>query len=195
MLIETAREAFFRKGYSAVSMRELALQSGVGLSNIYNYFRSKEDLLAAVLQPLLTTLKQILNRHNKPENLTVDVFDIQSTHLEESIKDFLSLTTQYRNELKLLFLHAHQTCFDNFWQQWSEQNTVIGEEYMKLMKQKYPHLYTDVSTTFMRFSCGWWINMLREIALQDHLSKEEIKMFIQEATTFSYGGWKRLMKA
>ncbi|MDD6934640.1 MAG: helix-turn-helix domain containing protein, partial [Bacteroidales bacterium] len=45
LLLETAREAFLRKGFKAVSMREISRLSGVGLSNIYNYFPCKDDLL------------------------------------------------------------------------------------------------------------------------------------------------------
>jgi Transcriptional regulator len=41
---DTAREAFLRKGFKAVSMREISRLSGVGLSNIYNYYGSSEIL-------------------------------------------------------------------------------------------------------------------------------------------------------
>ena len=41
LLLKTAREAFLQKGYKAVSMREISKLSGVGLSNIYNYYPCK----------------------------------------------------------------------------------------------------------------------------------------------------------
>ena len=49
LLLETARRAFFKKGFKAVSMREISKLSGIGLSNIYNYYPCKDDLLADVL--------------------------------------------------------------------------------------------------------------------------------------------------
>ena len=52
LLLETARRAFFKKGFKAVSMREISKLSGIGLSNIYNYYPCKDDLLADVLHPL-----------------------------------------------------------------------------------------------------------------------------------------------
>ena len=56
LLLETARRAFFKKGFKAVSMREISKLSGIGLSNIYNYYPCKDDLLADVLHPLLEAM-------------------------------------------------------------------------------------------------------------------------------------------
>lgn len=59
LLLETARRAFFKKGFKAVSMREISKLSGIGLSNIYNYYPCKDDLLADVLHPLLEAMNSI----------------------------------------------------------------------------------------------------------------------------------------
>ena len=49
LLLETAQKAFFEKGFKSVSMREISKLSGIGLSNIYNYYPCKDDLLVDVL--------------------------------------------------------------------------------------------------------------------------------------------------
>lgn len=67
LLLETARRAFFKKGFKAVSMREISKLSGIGLSNIYNYYPCKDDLLADVLHPLLEAMNSMLEDHNRPE--------------------------------------------------------------------------------------------------------------------------------
>ncbi|WP_373759960.1 TetR/AcrR family transcriptional regulator [Bacteroides heparinolyticus] len=36
-LLKTAREAFLREGFKAVSVREISQRSGIGLGNMYNY--------------------------------------------------------------------------------------------------------------------------------------------------------------
>lgn len=38
-ILTIARQQFEKKGYSKTSMREIAELSGVGVGNIYNYFR------------------------------------------------------------------------------------------------------------------------------------------------------------
>ena len=73
-LQKTACDAFLRKGFKAVSMREISSLSGIGLSNIYNYYPSKNDLLAVVLSPLLKKMNSLLDNHNRNENLSLEVF-------------------------------------------------------------------------------------------------------------------------
>ena len=40
-LLTAARAIFLRKGFQKTSMRDIAQASGICLSNIYNYFKSK----------------------------------------------------------------------------------------------------------------------------------------------------------
>ena len=80
LLLETARRAFFKKGFKAVSMREISKLSGIGLSNIYNYYPCKDDLLADVLHPLLEAMNSMLEDHNRPEAFSLDVFTSEEYH-------------------------------------------------------------------------------------------------------------------
>jgi len=48
-LVEEARLQAARGGYSAVNIRSVAAACGVGVGTVYNYFASKDELLAAFL--------------------------------------------------------------------------------------------------------------------------------------------------
>ena len=48
-LIEEARKQIQLSGYGALTMRDLAKACGVGVGTVYNYFSSKEELVAAYL--------------------------------------------------------------------------------------------------------------------------------------------------
>ena len=49
-LLRAALRRFVQQGYHGTSMRQIARDAGMSLSNIYNYFPSKEALFAAVLE-------------------------------------------------------------------------------------------------------------------------------------------------
>ncbi|HEY57984.1 MAG TPA: TetR/AcrR family transcriptional regulator [Anaerolineae bacterium] len=49
-LLQVAMRRFVQQGYHGTSMRQIARDAGVSLSNIYNYFPGKEALFAAVLE-------------------------------------------------------------------------------------------------------------------------------------------------
>ncbi|KRF20576.1 hypothetical protein ASG90_18540 [Nocardioides sp. Soil797] len=49
-ILEAALGSFAELGFSGASMRTIAGRAGTSLSNLYNYFPSKDDLLVAVLK-------------------------------------------------------------------------------------------------------------------------------------------------
>lgn len=192
LLMKTAREAFLRKGYKAVSMREISKLSGIGLSNIYNYYPCKDDLLAVVLQPLIDEMNGMLDNHNRDESLSLEIFTSEEYH-RNSMLEVMGIIIRYRKELKLLFLDTQDSRFKYFGEQWIEKSTSIGMEYLERMKELYPGLRTNISPFFMHFICSWWISMMREVVLHEELSQEEIECFISEYILFSTGGWEKLM--
>lgn len=86
LLLETAQKAFFEKGFKSVSMREISKLSGIGLSNIYNYYPCKDDLLVDVLRPLLAAMYRMLEDHNRPENFSLDIFISDEYHRASIIR-------------------------------------------------------------------------------------------------------------
>lgn len=49
-ILDAALTAFAELGFAGASMRTIASRAGTSLSNLYNYFPSKDDLLVAVLK-------------------------------------------------------------------------------------------------------------------------------------------------
>ena len=41
-IVEIAKRVFLKNGYAKTSMRDIAAGAGIGVSNIYNYFKSKD---------------------------------------------------------------------------------------------------------------------------------------------------------
>lgn len=193
LLLETARTAFLKEGFKAVSMRKIAKKSGVGLSNIYNYYPCKDDLLAEVLNPLLEAMNNLFTEHNKrPENYNIELF-FSEDYQRTSMYEIMALITRYREEFNLLFFSVQESRFKNYWEQWIDKSTNMGIEYMKKMKDLHPQLETDISPFFIHFTCSWWINMMKEVVLHKDLSEAEVERFISEYLRFSTGGWEKLM--
>lgn len=54
-ILDSALDAFSRKGYGRTTVREIAAAAGVAEGSIYNYFPSKRDLFVAVLRQAVVT--------------------------------------------------------------------------------------------------------------------------------------------
>jgi AcrR family transcriptional regulator len=62
-LLTAALDSFARRGYDATSVAELAAATGMSKAAVSYHFRTKNDLLHAVADPLLDSLDALLERH------------------------------------------------------------------------------------------------------------------------------------
>jgi TetR/AcrR family transcriptional repressor of mexJK operon len=69
-ILDAATRAFIASGYSGVSMEAIAEAAPVSKPTLYNHFKSKQDLFAAVIacrcEALLSTLSSVQTEHNDP---------------------------------------------------------------------------------------------------------------------------------
>lgn len=56
-VLQTALTLFANSGFHATTTAKIAKQAGVSEGTIYKYFKSKDDLLASILEPILIEIK------------------------------------------------------------------------------------------------------------------------------------------
>jgi AcrR family transcriptional regulator len=79
-LVETAAQLFYRDGYHATGIDRILAEARIAKMTLYSHFRSKEDLILAVLkkrdQAMFNSLNQFLNaKKRSPEKRLAAVFD------------------------------------------------------------------------------------------------------------------------
>ncbi|MGM7683105.1 TetR/AcrR family transcriptional regulator [Cytobacillus sp. Hm23] len=94
-IVNSAMKLFARKGYHATSMQEIAVQSGIAKSSLYNYFSSKEELLMTIFKHYYDVLFEKVSMVERNSNLTPKEILIEqiSVQLQEAVnyKDFMRL--------------------------------------------------------------------------------------------------------
>ena len=178
-ILRAAREEFMVNGFRDASLRTIARESGVAVSNIYNYFEHKDSLFRAVLQPLLDEFGRIMEGHK---------------FREETTKEFMQFARQFRAELKLLLLQSGGSSLEHFKDQVISRQIRSGENYLQLFKEKYPHANTEVSPFFIRLGAAWWVNVFIEIITNEIHTEEEINQGLSEYIAFGTAGWRALMQ-
>ncbi|HEU5381007.1 MAG TPA: TetR/AcrR family transcriptional regulator [Ktedonobacteraceae bacterium] len=61
-ILEAAEAILIRKGYSSVSMDEIAAQAGVAKGTLYQHFPTKEDLFFALIEKALIRFEQVIQQ-------------------------------------------------------------------------------------------------------------------------------------
>lgn len=189
-ILYTARREFLSKGFKDASMRNIAKKANVGLSNIYNYFNSKDEIFCALIIPAKKKImKFILDQHT---DANID-FDLMSTTLyqEKSIEEYIKIVDRYREELLLLLYLSEGSSMRNFRETLIDYLTKVSNKHMDIIKQHYPQAKA-VSTFFIRSLCAYMISIIGEIIL-NNLSKQKMRDFFREYLKFETAGWRALI--
>jgi AcrR family transcriptional regulator len=74
-ILVAARRLFDRSGYAKTSMEDVAERAGLAVGTLYNYFRSKDDLLLAIMQREADRLLRIAEGilANPPDDVVVAI--------------------------------------------------------------------------------------------------------------------------
>ncbi|MGB0896093.1 MAG: TetR/AcrR family transcriptional regulator [Flavobacteriaceae bacterium] len=120
-IIATAEILFKEKGYSAVTMRDIALEMGIKAASLYNHIKSKQEILSIIILSLAeeftsgmtaivtsnkTTVEQlqdIISLHvaittNHPHGMAS--LNADWMHLEEQLEYYLKLRENYENNFR-----------------------------------------------------------------------------------------------
>jgi AcrR family transcriptional regulator len=88
-------DLFFKKGYFATSMSEIARGSGIQKASIYYHYTSKEALLFSILETTMNDLTSYLHHNltglrNVEEKMRVAVHSHVRFHLERQKENFIA---------------------------------------------------------------------------------------------------------
>jgi len=129
-IIYTSATLFKEKGYSAVTMRDIAKAMGIKASSLYNHIKSKQDILIEVIISLaeeftegmkiikaskisnIEKLKQIIKLHvNITRQNTYGMASLNNDwmHLEEQLEYYLKLRQDYEENFRNIILNGIQS--------------------------------------------------------------------------------------
>lgn len=119
LILKNAKIEFLDKGFEKASMRTIARQSGLTVGAIYRYFKSKEDLFEALVQPTLDELMKIFMRElddasNKQKYTNIqEGYDMGLIESHTGILCFLDYLYDNFDDFTLLFKRSQGTKFEN----------------------------------------------------------------------------------
>ncbi len=120
-IIKTAAKLFKEKGYSAVTMRDLATEMGMKAASLYNHINSKQEILKEIIISLaeeftsglqeiqksnksnIDKLKDVVELHvNITSKNTYGMASLNNDwmHLEEKLEYYLQLRSNYEDEFR-----------------------------------------------------------------------------------------------
>jgi AcrR family transcriptional regulator len=180
-----AKAEFIEKGYQKASLRSIAANAHITHSNIYHYFKNKNDLFVAILQPVINKIeqaKQLLLDHET---------DDEHHSLEEHhayIVYPLRFVINNKNILKLLAFQAKGSSLENYVDGLSDWFTEASYSIVRSMERKNNIEKLDVSDFFIHNVAAVWTNFFIEVLMHDITLEQAVQDGCQ-MMTFLYSGW------
>ena len=192
LLLETAQKAFFEKGFKSVSMREISKLSGIGLSNIYNYFSCKDDIFVQIVTPAVRTFENMLDEHHGRRGTDIMAM-CNRDYFKYMVDEYTSFIHRHRDLLLLLLFRSQGSSLENYKEEFARKSTALVKEYFTLMKHKHPQLETDISDFSIRMHTVWMFALFEELLMR-RVKPDEIEKVVTEYMTIEVAGWRELMK-
>lgn len=187
-----AEELFLGKSFLKVSMRDIAASSKISVANIYNYFKSKDDIFRAIVRPAVHDFEAMLHEHHGHSGMDITAM-AKDSYFQHVVDEYVSFISLHRHRLRLLLTKAQGSSFENYRNDFTERASVLVREYFCEMKRRHPELHCDVSDVSLRLHTIWIFAMFNELVSCD-VSPTELKKAVTEYLTIEIAGWRELMK-
>ncbi len=172
-IIDSAKSIFSEKGFSGAGLREIAENAEVSTGNIYNYFKNKEEIFNACLDPAalienFPDFSTLINDHF-PDNLNTILRAI-NTVVEDNIEeyrllfiDIIELGGRNTNRLIESLLNIGKIVFDK-----GVQDKFVGKTIRELDYEFLNRVFVISTVTY------FLVSKILPAARDDRYSSEEV---------------------
>lgn len=187
-LIDSAKREFLEKGYSKASLRSICADAGVTTGALYFFFENKEDLFAAIVDPPLAGLKEILIQHFKEDTEemsgidSLERIDMDHTEISDKIVGYI-----YKNydSFMLLLTATENTVYEN-----------VVDEFVTMLEQSIPPMMASLKGyTCDEYMSHWMAHISMDAFI--HVIKHEkdvkkAKARLRDILNYLVVGWVQL---
>jgi len=177
-LIDKSTKIFLKKGYHQTSIRDIAKATSFSMGNLYNYIRTKEDVLYLVHQNM------IKNVYHSLFDIKEDEYEIKYGELTRIIRNAIEKTFDFQDEIILLYRESGSLSKEMLSSVLSLETCYI-EMFKRLLDEaNKENLYQIRDTRFFANLIVYLISFLslRRWSLRDYKKEESIELLMYYIT-------------
>ena len=185
-IYQAAIEEFYKKGFLKAKMQEIAKKAGISVGLTYSYYNNKEDLFAAIVEPIY---KEVIHSIENEEERDTEIGD--PTNLFEQESSFiLQLLRQKREIFLILIDRSKGTRFEKV----KDQIISVTKEHIKRqLSLKVNSQIFKIDEAFYHILANNFIEGLLEIArhYQGSLWAENMLKMLTHQYFYGVSGFHR----
>lgn len=187
-----AYNLFKENGYAGLSMRVLAKEVGVSVGGLYNYYSSKDKLFFAVVQPAITLLDVVTQKHYAVRNNIVN-FSFDHMETELLIDEYVSLIIDNKMLFDLLFFKSKGSSLETFRENYTLALSETTYTWYQELQKKYQTIVCPVNQ-FTTHLHAIYLMMTFEEIISHNVSPENIRIVVRDYIFHEAYDWKQLNK-
>lgn len=191
-IIEVSLEEFIQNGYQNFSLRTVATKTGTSTSNIYNYFKSKNEIFLEILNPTLSVIEFVLNHIEESEYFSHHYYFSYEVN-KALLTNLIEFVDMNRASIDLILFKSVGSSLENYKNEMVERYSRITVKQIKDEAAKQGNFNSGVSEFFVNTICSFYLNLIDGI-IKTNPSREEMKLYAEEMLDFFFNGWKAVLK-
>lgn len=135
-IVKAAAKLFKKKGYSAVTMRDLATELGIKAASLYNHINSKQELLNTIIisiaEEFTNEMNSIKNANTATAQKLTDIVDLHIKIASENSYGMASLNNDWMHlddqlEYYLTLRNGYEEDFRNIIREGIKNKEIVNE--------------------------------------------------------------------
>jgi len=191
-ILDIAREEFMQCGYQKFSLRSVSSKAGISTSNIYNYFKGKNEIFLEILNPTLSVIEFVLNHIEESDYFRHhSYFSYQVNN--ELLTNLIEFVDINRSSLDLILFKSTGSTLENYKNDMVDRYARITLNQIKEEAKKQENINAEVSEFFVFTICSFYLNLIDGI-IKSNQTKDQMKLYAEEMLDFFFNGWKAVLK-
>ncbi|MCR5215542.1 MAG: TetR/AcrR family transcriptional regulator [Lachnospiraceae bacterium] len=186
------KEEFLEKGFEAASVRSIGARAGMTSAGLYRHYADKEAMFDAMVEPLITSLKEWVEHHTRKKYEMLEEEDMEMELFGETFLDLIrEVILPRRDEFKLLMEGSAGTKYENFIHDFVEENQKVFLDAIRSMKKRgYPAV--DMEEGELHLLLSAYLTACFEPIVHGY-SIEQIEKYLNTVHDFFMPGWRKIM--
>ena len=189
-IISAARKEFLDRGFEDASMRRIAADAGLTVSALYKHFPGKEEMFAALVQPVIDAFMVLYHQTEEKEFSAVD--SLEEGHIWEDKKEtqmVMEFIYDHLDEFVLIVTKSRGTAYASFIHEIARKEEETTLRYMDLLRERgIPVNKVDRQEFHLLVTAN--INAIFE-AVRHNFTREEAMHYAKTLEDFWSQGWKQ----
>lgn len=173
-------------------MRSIAASAEMTSAGLYRHFEDKEEMFAALVQPALDAMKEMIESQTKRAYLYLDLGDLDRMWSGDTdLKKLVEVIYDHFDAFRLLQGSSAGTRFENFFDEFIEIDEAETVRYMNALRERGIHV-NEIVPEELHLLLNAYYSAFFEVVAHE-FSKEDAMHYLETLEQFFHPGWRKFL--